>query len=226
MPPAPPKLIEILVGLLVPPASREHVLGDLHERFRGTGQYIADAIRTLPMVIASRIRRTTDPDLFLLEALGVYVAFFGAAWCLDRAFLLSEWGWLGIPALVILGATTLAAAYADPRRRSPLQPIQEATFGVGFGFLSQAALSTINPECAAPRWVMVAAGGMSILLISTLRMFLSSSANRPQGATTNGPLLWQNQVTRLMEYVGLTIVIGGFGAMVLFIVYLFHNKVQ
>jgi len=216
---APPKLMEAVVGLLLPPACREHVLGDLHERYTSPRQYVADALRVVPLVIASRIRRTTDPDVFLMEALGLYVAFSGAAFLLDRGFLLGQSGLLrlAIPAAVVLAVSTLAAAYADPRKRSPLQPIREAALGVAFAFLAQAMVPI-------PRWTMVAGGGMSLLLVATLRMFFSSAANRPQGATTNGPLLWQNPVTRLMEYVGLIIVVGGFGAMILFIVFLFQNR--
>jgi hypothetical protein len=217
MPFAPPKLMEAVVGLLLPLASREHVLGDLHERYTSPLHYLGDAIRTVPLVIASRIRRTTDPDVFLMEALGMYIAFSGAAFLLDRSFLEHGLLLLAIPVAVVLGVSTLAAAYADPRQRSPLQPIREAALGVAFAFLTQAVV-------AIPRWTMIAGGGMSLLLVSTLRMFFSSHANRPQGATTNGPLLWQNPVTRLMEYVGLLIVVGGFGVMILFIVFLLKSK--
>jgi hypothetical protein len=219
---SPPKLIQAVVGLLLPPACREYVLGDLHERCTGALHYVVDALCALPLVIASRIRRTTDPDVFLMEALGMYTAFSGAAFLLDRGVLLSRFGLLrlAIPAAVILAVSTLAAAYADPRKRSPLQPIREAALGVAFAFLTQALL----PSLSVPRWTMVAGAGMSLLLVSTLRMFFSSAVNRPQGATTNGPLVWQNPVTRLMEFVGLIIVVGGFGAMILFIVLLLQHK--
>ena len=56
---APPKAVEKIVGLLIPPASREEVLGDLFERYTSSGQYILEALLVVPMVIASRIRRNT-----------------------------------------------------------------------------------------------------------------------------------------------------------------------
>lgn len=60
---APPKTAERIVGFLIPPASREEVLGDLYERCTSSGQYILDALLVLPRVILSRIRRTTDAQV-------------------------------------------------------------------------------------------------------------------------------------------------------------------
>jgi hypothetical protein len=40
----PPKVIEAVVRTLVPPASREHVLGDLRERYVSPGRYVIDAL--------------------------------------------------------------------------------------------------------------------------------------------------------------------------------------
>src|SRR5579864_3664700 len=119
MPSAPPRIIEAIVGLLLPPADREHVLGDLHERCTSPARYILDALGAVPLVIASRIRRTSDPDVFLMEALGLYVAFLGATLIFDGAFLFSHLALLrlAIPAAVILAVSTVAAAYADPRVR-------------------------------------------------------------------------------------------------------------
>lgn len=222
----PPRPIEFFVGLLLPPASREHVLGDLHERCTGPVQYVGDAILTVPLVIASRIRRVTDPDVFLMEALSLYVAYLGSALILAPAVLYRPWGLLrlAIPAAVALMVSTLAAAYSDPRRRSPLQPIRDAAIGVACAFLCQDALSLVARGWVLPGWVMAAGSCMSLLLISALRILFSSAGNRPQGVTTTGPLLWHNRVTRLMEYVGLFMVVGGVGAMVLFIVFLLQNK--
>ena len=55
----PPALIESAVGLIVPPAAREHVLGDLAERYASPGLYVLEAARYLPFVFASQIRRTS-----------------------------------------------------------------------------------------------------------------------------------------------------------------------
>ena len=58
----PSKTAEAIVAVFVPPACREEVLGDLHERYRFPLQYGLDALRTVPLVIISKIRRTADPE--------------------------------------------------------------------------------------------------------------------------------------------------------------------
>ena len=82
--PTPPRFLEFMVGLLVPRASREHVLGDMHERYRSRLAYIADAASAVPAAIVSQIRRTTPTPFLLLEALVVYASFLAAAVCLRR----------------------------------------------------------------------------------------------------------------------------------------------
>ena len=57
----PPALVDAVIRLLIPPACREHVLGDLWERYTSPRQYVIDALRTLPFVICSQMRRTFDP---------------------------------------------------------------------------------------------------------------------------------------------------------------------
>ena len=73
----PSALIERVVRLLTPPACREHVLGDLWERYRSPGQYLRDAMRTLPFVIVSRIRRTSSAPLLAFQAFCVFATFAG-----------------------------------------------------------------------------------------------------------------------------------------------------
>jgi len=55
----PPVLIDAVVRALIPPACREHVIGDLWERYRSPRQFVLDAVRTIPFVVASQIRRTS-----------------------------------------------------------------------------------------------------------------------------------------------------------------------
>jgi hypothetical protein len=67
--------------------------------------------------------------------------------------------------------------------RRYLTPLLEATLGVGFAVLSQAALWTADRELVLPRWIIISGGGISVLLLSTLRMLFPPSDNRPRGAT-------------------------------------------
>ena len=71
----PPALIEALVGWLTPAASREHVLGDLRERSRSTAEFVANAARTVPFVVASQMRRTLDWLLMGWEAFVLCLVF-------------------------------------------------------------------------------------------------------------------------------------------------------
>lgn len=58
----PPRWMEAVVSSLLPPACREPVLGDLHERFLDRGHlswlgYLADAVTTVPFVLRTQLRR-------------------------------------------------------------------------------------------------------------------------------------------------------------------------
>jgi len=184
--PAPSRLAETLVGWLIPPASREHVVGDLHERYRAPLQYFWEATLTVPMVVASRIRRTTDPGVFLMEALAVYASFLVAAWWqLGVAFLTSENGLvrLSAPTAAALAAVVLAVAYADPQKRWALQPLHQAVLGVGCAFLWEGLVGFAWPEWHVPLGIMIGGGGMSILLLSALRMLFPPDEQKPRGAS-------------------------------------------
>jgi hypothetical protein len=61
------------------PACCEEVLGDLHERFKSPLRYTADALMTVLLVIFSRIRRTADPQILLIQAFALCMSFLGAA---------------------------------------------------------------------------------------------------------------------------------------------------
>ena len=84
--PGPSKLAEALVGIFIPAPCRENVLGDLYERYKNPSQYALDAVRTIPFVIASRIHRTADSQIVLLQALALYLAYVAAAWYLDAKY--------------------------------------------------------------------------------------------------------------------------------------------
>ena len=53
----PPALMTRLVRALIPPASREHVLGDLNERYVSPRQYVFEALRALPRTRRYACRR-------------------------------------------------------------------------------------------------------------------------------------------------------------------------
>ncbi len=163
-----PKPLESIAGLLIPPACREHVLGDLHERYENPRQYILDAILTIPLVVLSRIRRTTDHQVLLVESCALFIAFLIAAWQGDTGF-----PGLAIPALAVLAGLRLGDAYAE-RHRSPWTPV----VGVAFAYLSQAVVWLANPALLVPVPIMLKAAGTSLFLIAIARMSFQAG---PQG---------------------------------------------
>lgn len=183
----PPKVTETMLAVLIPAVCREHVLGDLHERFTSMRQYVVDGAHTVPYVILSRIRRVTDTRVLLMEASALYFSFMSAAWKLEGfAFLHEQRSFirLAIPTVVALLALVAGDAYSDPGSpKSPLRPVLEAMVGVGFAFLSEVVLEAANARLALPRWVVLSGCTMAIVLVSALRIMFPRNANRPRGAT-------------------------------------------
>ena len=99
----PPALIDWLVRALIPPAAREAVVGDLWERYRSPLQYVADAAKVIPHVVASQVRRSTSFPLAATQA----IILFG---CLG-GFIRADDPRAGvIPAPTLEGAAVAAVA--------------------------------------------------------------------------------------------------------------------
>ncbi|HMN45652.1 MAG TPA: hypothetical protein PKE27_13790 [Povalibacter sp.] len=136
----PPEVIERVVRLLTPPVCREHVLGDLSERYVSPARYVMDVLGTLPFVIGSRLRRTLNP------ALAAFLAFyfwFGVFWGPNQA----HWGVAVVPALVALAALTARDIYRSPAPNCWLAAAGDVAVAAVAVLLSQAALAL-----AAPAW--------------------------------------------------------------------------
>lgn len=168
----PSRTVERFVGILLPPACREQVLGDLHERFESPAQYAADVLATVPLVILSRIRRTADSQVALIHAFVLYLSFIGAAWLTNRGVLVDQLGLfrLAIPAAIILLGVVLDDAYADPCRQSSLQIVRGPVLGLLVAVACQALFWAGNSELLVPMWVMLYGSAMSLLLSSAVRM--------------------------------------------------------
>lgn len=184
----PPRLLEAIVKFLTPPACREVVLGDLYERYRSPLYYISDAWYAIPCVVYSRIRRTADPGVLLMDGMLLYASFIGAAWQLDRELLYQHWGLLrlAIPVAATLIALMLGGAYARPgkrsRHQSALGPLMQATLGIGFACFAQAAFAAAGFAFALPWWIMVLGGGFGVIAISMVGMLFPPNDQRPRGA--------------------------------------------
>jgi hypothetical protein len=173
MRPGPSKKMEAAAAFLIPPACREEVLGDLCERYKSGPQYIVDVVRTLPLVIWSQVRRTTEPRVFLLEALAVYLSFLGAQWLVigPSGFLL-----LAIPSVTTLIGLRLAAVYST----RPWTPL----LAVAFAFLFQVGL---------PLSTMIFGGALAVLLLSVVPR---PSDNLRATASTGGQITPLDDIRR------------------------------
>jgi hypothetical protein len=100
----PPALIEAIAARLIPPDSREHVLGDLHERYTTPGRYARDVVSLAPRLVVRRVWRILKAEygLYCAEFAGV-VAFVASH---QRARLL-------IPSATIVLVLMLRDAYVD-----------------------------------------------------------------------------------------------------------------
>ncbi|MDR3702803.1 MAG: hypothetical protein P4L56_24365 [Candidatus Sulfopaludibacter sp.] len=181
MPRGPSKAAEGVVAIFLPPACREEVLGDLRELYRSPGQYAFLALRTVPLVILSRIRRTADPQVVLMQAFVMYLSFLGAAWLHDRWLLSDESGLrqLAIPVGIALLGVLLEDAYARPGRRNALKLGRGPAIGLSVALVLYRAL---------PVWVMLYGCWMGLLLSSAVRLLFPPGADQLQGV--HAPAAW------------------------------------
>jgi len=187
----PSPIAERLVGILIPPACREEVLGDLHERYRSPLQYLVEAVVTVPMVVTSRVRRVVDPQILMMQTLALYTSFLGAAWLMDRALLNDRWGLvrLTIPVAMMILGLLLDDTYSRPRRRPALVLARGPLLGLFLAFFSQETLWRGFAELALPRGIMFAACGMSLLLTSGIRLLFPPVIDQMQSANVPALLL-------------------------------------
>jgi uncharacterized membrane protein YhaH (DUF805 family) len=176
----PSRKLELFVGLLIPPACREEVLGDLCERYRSPGQYTADGVRVASLVTLSRIRRTTDAQVLLMEAMMLYLSFLSAAWFLDRRVLDDQWGLLrlAVPPVVAVVVLRLHDAWALPQKQSALRSVLAVVAGAGVACLCQIG--------SLPAGVNLLGGGLSLLLVSAVRVLFLPGTDLPQRAGAPG----------------------------------------
>jgi hypothetical protein len=199
MPSVPSQTAEAIVAILLPPVCREEVLGDLHQRYRSPRQYFFDALSTIPFVILSRIRRTADPQLLVMQALALYLSFAGAAWFRDRTLLSQEWGILRLayPAAMVLLGLILHDAYRKPGRRSSWSMSLGPCVGLGLALLSQGMLRSRYPQAALPIGILVYGCAASLLLSSAIRLLFPPGSQQLQGV--NVPASWLKRAVDPLE---------------------------
>jgi hypothetical protein len=167
----PPELIEKIVGILIPMACREHVLGDLYERYTSPGQYVLDALSVLPFLLASRIVRTFRLELLVAQASALYITFAGASIVAGPSYLYDK-GALFPLALVIADALLvllLCDAYADPRDGSPRSAQRHVAVALASVWLLQLVMRFLNPALVLPVWIAAAGTAAAFPVLVMLR---------------------------------------------------------
>ena len=174
----PRPLIARVVSALIPPASREHVLGDLYQRNRSDGQYVLDACRVLPHVVWSQIRRTASPALLAAEFVLVYLAFTSAAVSVVGFFAQPFAVYhLAVPAALALVTLVLRDAYAGATRSSP-EVAADAFLAVMTILIAEQLLLTAGSGLALPRVVSISGAVASLFGLSAIRKLAYDRAGR------------------------------------------------
>jgi hypothetical protein len=190
MPSTPPKAAEAIVAILIPPACREEVVGDLYERYVSPLHYCADALTTIPFVIASRIRRTADPQIVLIQAFSLFLSFLGAAWLKDRSFLSLHGSLLrlAIPAAATMLGLILDDVYARPGQRSPKELARGPLIGIGLALAAEGALQIFHPGLTIPGWTLAYGCATGLILTTSVRTLFPPATHQLRGS--NVPADW------------------------------------
>jgi hypothetical protein len=120
MPCTPPRRLSSILAALLPPASREHVLGDLAECSRTVTQFLTVFVAVLPQVVFSELRRKLRANIGLGLMAGLSsVAIAVAAVVTHGPALGQPGGWLrwAAPWAVWMIACALAATYGPAGSR-------------------------------------------------------------------------------------------------------------
>lgn len=159
--PGPSRIAEFLVALIVPPARREEILGDLHERYTSPLHYFFDTLRITPFVIFSQIRRTSDAQTVLLEATTIYASYLGGALLANSH---TDPAILAVAAAISLIAMHLADLYWKP-------------YSLAIGFL--AAFASMN------RWlpwnVLLMGSALGFIFCSGVRLLFAPAPGQLRG---------------------------------------------
>jgi len=163
---SPPVFLVTIMNRILPPASREAVLGDLWEEYRSPAQFVKQGLTVLPFLMISQLRRRSSWPILGLQAFILFA-------CL-RGFLATEttpppWMRASLPTLF----TFLALAWHDTYRAWQDEPVARPAYGeiasvmVGIG-LSQLTTAAI-----------VAATGLSSEWLLTWRELLFAASALP-----------------------------------------------
>jgi len=201
----PSKTIESIVARLIPPARREEVLGDLHERYRGTMAYVLDALRTVPHVVSSQMRRATDWRLLIFEAFTLYVSFLTAPAQVGGVSLLFKAETLlpcAIPTIVALIALRFVDAYSPTDRRTRIVQVAQVALAVAIGMCAEELVRIEDASMALPRSALLQGGVLACFMLWIVRTRMHAGGIPARPATPSSVSMHavsQEEIQRGME---------------------------
>jgi len=150
----PPALIEKVVRVLVPPASREAVLGDLYERYRSPLQYAGEAARIIPYLIFSQIRRNSNVPMLGIAGFSLFVGF-GGFQVNGPPTDVPRWLRAAVPLIAALASLTLRDAYRGESPASARRASFDLMTVVLCVFLCEAVLASLIAGAGlSPDWTV------------------------------------------------------------------------
>jgi hypothetical protein len=190
----PPALIETIVRLSIPAPCREHVVGDLWERYRSPGSFMLDAARTVPFVIASQIRRTTRGSALVIQAFLLAVGFAVGAGGLVTPIA---------PVAAALLGLVLRDAYKSCVSVSAGQVLRDLAVGAGFVVASQIGLALLRPSLLLPLPAAVS-GAVAFGMVFLLRLQNPGLGTQPRRNLVQAPASLDALVTEVRMHESLT----------------------
>jgi hypothetical protein len=169
---APPAWIDSVVRLLFPPVAREATVGDLWERYRSPLQFTAEALRVLPFVIGSQIRRSSSAPILGLQAFILFACFDGFE-IIPRNVPL--WATAAVPTLAALLGLVTRDVYRKTDRRTIRRGLLDVVTAALCILFSEGVLAGLAAaRHLSPDWVLpgrlAISGAMGLPILYILRM--------------------------------------------------------
>jgi hypothetical protein len=168
----PPEVVATLVRALVPPASREHVLGDLQERYVSPRGYLADALRVVPFIIASRLRRTTQPLLALFYGGFLWLGVF---WGNQQASVFAAL----IPTLITLAVLALRDVYRGATPKWPRAAAVDVGLAAAVVLIGEAIVFMAAPALVLARDTLTIGFPLGFLILFGARLQIPGGFHQP-----------------------------------------------
>jgi hypothetical protein len=193
--------LESIVSLLIPPVRREEVLGDLRERNSSAQKYLLDAMRTVPYVAVSQVRRTMDLRAVGLEALALYISFLCGPWHGRGSGLRGSPVVLLIlvPVGVTLAMLRLLDAYAKPGNPTQIRLIARTGTAIGIAFAVEGALWLNGSALALPRMGLLSGGILALSLLPMVRAAVIQSDGGRAAPAKPGDAIALQEIPDRME---------------------------